>query len=82
MGTRYGTRWAGASEEVQRRTWLGLVSQGGVSLGLVLLIGEAFPGVGEGAVALAMAIIIGNILGGPVLLGRALAQPEAEGEGA
>jgi Kef-type K+ transport system membrane component KefB len=70
-----GTRLAGAPEDVQARTWQGLVSQGGVSLGLVLLVEESFPSVGAGVVALAMAIIIGNILGGPVLLGRALTRP-------
>ena len=70
--TRLGTRLSGASEEVQADSWKGLISQGGVSLGLVLLIRDAFPDVGGGVVALAMAVIIGNILGGPVLLGRAL----------
>jgi len=68
-----GTRWAGSSEEVQKLTWQGLISQGGVSLGLILIIGEKFPDIGPGVTALAMAIILGNILGGPVLLGRALA---------
>jgi hypothetical protein len=29
-------------------------------------------------VALAMAVILGNILGGPVLLGRALAAPRSD----
>ena len=81
LGTRYGTRVSGADEEIRERAWMGLVSQGGVSLGLVLLIQEAFPLVGPGVVALAMAIIIGNILGGPVLLGRALAPVDgAQGE--
>ena len=49
-----------------------------MSLGLVLVINEAFPDIGPGVVALAMAVIIGNILGGPILLGRALADPEAQ----
>ena len=79
-GARQGMRWAGADEQVRERAWLGLISQGGVSLGLVLLIRDAFPGVGAGVVALAMAVIIGNILGGPILLGRALAAPSAEAE--
>ncbi len=65
-------RVVGASEEIRSRLWQGLVSQGGVSLGLVLLVRESFPSVGAGVVPLAMAVIIGNILGGPVLLGRAL----------
>lgn len=60
--------------------WRGLISQGGVTLGLALVIQSSFPGVGGGVVALAMAVIIGNILIGPVLLKRALAGGEAEGE--
>lgn len=74
-GARSGMKWAGADPGVQTRAWQGLISQGGVSLGLVLLIRDAFPIVGEGVVALAMAVILGNILGGPVLLGRALRAP-------
>ena len=81
LATRRGMQWAGATEEVRERAWLGLISQGGVSLGLVLLIRDAFPDVGAGVVALAMAVIIGNILGGPILLGRALSPPKAETEG-
>lgn len=83
QGTIWGTRLAGAGTVVQQRSWQGLISQGGVSLGLVLLVQESFPELGANVVALAMAVIIGNILGGPILLGRALsAGAEAEaGEG-
>jgi len=63
---------------VRKRAWQGLISQGGVSLGLVLLVQESFPELGASVVSLAMAVIIGNILGGPVLLGRALAAARAE----
>jgi len=77
LSTIYGTKWSGATPAMQRLTWQGLVSQGGVSLGLILVIGEKFPEIGPGVVALAMAVIIGNILGGPILLGRALADPDA-----
>jgi Kef-type K+ transport system membrane component KefB len=73
-GVRLGTRWAGATEEVQTLTWRGLLSQGGVTLGLLMVLQEAFPEIGEGVVALGMAVIIGNILGGPVLLKTALAK--------
>lgn len=72
VATTRGARWAGADEEVRTRAWQGLVSQGGVSLGLVLLVRDSFPQVGASVVALAMAVIIGNILGGPILLSRAL----------
>jgi Kef-type K+ transport system membrane component KefB len=75
-----GARLAGTSPAIADLTWQGLISQGGVSLGLVLIIQEAFPELGAGVVALAMAVILGNILGGPVLLGRALAAAPNEGE--
>jgi Kef-type K+ transport system membrane component KefB len=79
QATIWGTRMAGADTSIQTRTWQGLISQGGVSLGLVLLIRESFPELGAGVVALAMAVIIGNILGGPILLGRALSAEEESG---
>jgi Kef-type K+ transport system membrane component KefB len=71
-GTNLGARWADAPPEVQSLTWRGLLSQGGVTLGLLLVLSETFPEIGEGVVALGMAIIIGNILGGPILLKTAL----------
>jgi Kef-type K+ transport system membrane component KefB len=71
-GARLGTRWAGASEEIRSLTWRGLMSQGGVTLGLLLVLEEAVPQIGDGIVALGMAVIIGNILGGPILLKTAL----------
>ena len=74
-GARKGMAWSGTDAHVQRYGWQGLISQGGVSLGLVLLIAQSFPEIGPNVVALAMAVILGNILGGPILLGRALAAP-------
>jgi len=71
-GARVGLARAGASPEIGQKTWQGLLSQGGVTLGLILLIQENFPTVGSGIVALGMAVIIGNIMGGPILLKRAL----------
>jgi hypothetical protein len=71
-GASLGTRWARAPVIVRSRTWKGLLSQGGVTLGLLLALHDAFPVLGEGVMALGMAVIIGNILGGPILLKRAL----------
>ena len=71
-GARTGLARAGASAHIGQKTWQGLLSQGGVTLGLLLLIQESFPAVGSEIVALGMAVIIGNVLGGPVLLKRAL----------
>ena len=80
LGSRWGTRMAGAEPEHRRKAWRGLISQGGVTLGLVLLIQAQFPTVGPGVVALGMAVIIGNILGGPILLKQALSDAPAEEE--
>jgi len=74
-GARIGLERAGADVDLRAKTWQGLISQGGVTLGLVLLIEERFPSVGPDIVALGMAVIIGSILGGPILLKRALAMP-------
>ncbi len=71
-GGRWGTRWAGAAGGIQALTWRGLMSQGGVTLGLLLVLQESLPSIGEGVVALGMAVIVGNILGGPILLKSAL----------
>jgi Kef-type K+ transport system membrane component KefB len=77
LGSRLGARGPSTPPDVRRLAWQGLISQGGVSLGLVLLIQERFPDLGQGVVALAMAVIVGNMLGGPILLGRALAAAPA-----
>jgi Kef-type K+ transport system membrane component KefB len=78
-GASLGTRWARAPVIVRSRTWKGLLSQGGVTLGLLLALHDSFPELGEGVVALGMAVIIGNILGGPILLKRALTQERLSG---
>lgn len=73
LGARWGTGAARAETRIRERAWRGLVSQGGVTLGLVLLMERSFPSVGAGVVALGMSVIIGNILAGPILLKAALA---------
>ncbi len=79
IGARAGMRLAGAHPHVTRQAWKGLISQGGVSLGLILVIQERFPEIGTPVLSLAMGAILGNILAGPILLGRALGAPEPEG---
>jgi Kef-type K+ transport system membrane component KefB len=76
LGATKGTAWAGAEAHVRGRTWQGIISQGGVSLGLILVVQARFEAVGDSLLALAMAVILGNILAGPILLARALSAPE------
>ncbi len=78
FGAGWGLRRAGAAPAIQRGAWKGLISQGGVTLGLLLLIEETYPAIGAGVVALGTAVIIGNILGGPILLKAALGRVERE----
>ncbi len=86
---RLGLTWLGVwtagrvvdlGEDVSRLTWRGLISQAGVTLGLSLLVEEAFPDWGATFVAITAAVIIVHLLVGPVLLKTALvASGEAKG---
>jgi Kef-type K+ transport system membrane component KefB len=73
VGARLGTSLAGAVERVRGNTGLGLISQGGVTMGLLLLL-EPLPAVGPTVVAFGMAVILANILVGPVVLRVALTE--------
>lgn len=89
---RLGLTWAGAwaasrvvkpSPEVRKLTWMGLVSQAGVTLGLSLLVGRTFPEWGDTFVAVTAAVIIFHLLLGPILLKVALTRAgEVRGVGA
>lgn len=72
LGAHMGARAARAPAPVTRLSWLGLISQAGVTLGLALLVGRELPALGDDFVAIAMAIIIFHMLFGPVLLKVAL----------
>ncbi len=73
-GAHLGTRLADAGDRIRRRTWQGLISQGGVTLGLLVLIERALPELGAGVMNLGMAVVVANILGGPILLKAALSE--------
>jgi len=73
-GARAGA-WAGrAPPAVARWSWMGLVSQAGVTLGLSGLVAESLPGPGDVFAAVTTAVIIVHLLAGPVLLKAALAR--------
>ncbi len=71
-GVQIGARVARSSPSVIRFTWMGLISQAGVTLGLSLLVAREIPGVGDVFVAVTTAVIIVHLLLGPVLLKVAL----------
>ncbi len=81
LGVRVGARMANTPPAVAGRTWMGLVSQAGVTLGLSLLVAREFPDWGRDFIAFTTAIIIFHLLVGPVLLKLALSRA-GESEGA
>jgi len=87
-GCRIGARLAGAEEKVRRYTWMGLVSQAGVALGLVTVAERVLPEVGGAMKTLFLAMIAVHELIGPILFRLALARsgelervPEGMGSG-
>jgi len=77
-GAQLGARVTDSSPLVTRWTWMGIISQAGVTLGLSLLVARELPAIGDAFVAVTTAVIIVHLLVGPVLLKVAL---ERAGEG-
>ncbi len=71
-GARLGARVGRAGPEVARWSWMGLISQAGVTLGLSALVAEALPGPGEVFAAVTTAVVVVHLLAGPILLNVAL----------
>jgi len=81
-GALIGTKLAGGVPVVRERTWQGLVSQGGVTLGLLVLAQESLGDLGDGVMNLGMAVVLGSILAGPILLKVALSAGAEDEAGA
>jgi Kef-type K+ transport system membrane component KefB len=65
--TRAAARYARVGPPADRLVWLGLVSQAGVTLGLVLIVAGEFPDWGAAMQTLTVALIAIHQLVGPVL---------------
>ncbi len=76
-GTRLGARLAGAEETVRAYAWTGLISQAGVTLGMVVIAVRAFPEWGAEMTTLFVAMVAIHELVGPVLFQHGL---QAAGE--
>src|SRR5216117_1456792 len=76
VSLRYGLLWAGRHPDVTpalaRNGWLGLISQGGVALGLAQLARRAFPEWGVSLEALVVAMIGVHEVAGPICFRQAL----------
>jgi Kef-type K+ transport system membrane component KefB len=72
LGMRIGGLWGKAGEAELRLTWMGLISQAGVAIGLAAIVAEAYPERGAQLSALLLSLIAVNQIVGPVLFRRAL----------
>lgn len=66
-GTQLGAWWAKAEPEVAKYTWMGLISQAGVAIGLSSVVAAAYPARGEEMRSLFLATIAINETIGPIL---------------
>jgi Kef-type K+ transport system membrane component KefB len=71
-GTQLGARWANAEPEARRYTWMGLISQAGVAIGLSTVVANVYPERGEELRTLFLAMIAINETVGPILFRIAL----------
>jgi Kef-type K+ transport system membrane component KefB len=69
-----GRSAAGLSDDMSAMTWMALVSQAGVTLGLTLIVAAEYPGWGSAVQVLMLALIALHQLIGPVLYRSALAR--------
>ena len=72
LGTRAGSAWAGLSEVERSYTWMGLVSQAGVAIGLAAIVAQAYGDLGVYLQGMLLALIAVNETVGPILFRRAL----------
>lgn len=82
MGTNVGARWGGATLPERRYTWLGLVSQAGVAIGLVTIVAQVYPERGDDLRTMFLAMIAINQTFGPVMFRQALVRSGELREGA
>ncbi len=71
-GTRLGAWWAKSEPAVARYTWMGLISQAGVAIGLSSVVAGVYPERGEELRSLFLAMIAINETAGPILFRLAL----------
>lgn len=82
-GSSIGGRLAGATAVERRYTWMGLIAQAGVAIGLVAVIAENYPDRGAEMRTLILSVIAINQVIGPVLGRMGLARAgEIGGAGA
>jgi Kef-type K+ transport system membrane component KefB len=73
-GAYAGARWGGATRAERQWTWMGLVSQAGVAIGLATIAAEAYPERGDEIRSLFLAMLAVNQTLGPILFRFALSR--------
>ena len=73
-GANLGARWGRATRVERQWTWMGLVSQAGVAIGLATVAAEAYPERGDDIRSLFLAMLAVNQTLGPILFRFALSR--------
>lgn len=74
VASRYGGKWGGESQTVQKNAWLAYLPQAGVTLGLVGSAGSQLPELSQPIIATGVAVVALNLLVGPITLRLALSR--------
>ncbi|MFN7984603.1 MAG: trehalose-6-phosphate synthase [Vicinamibacterales bacterium] len=72
LGVRVGSRVAGLREAVHLDVWTGLISQAGITLGLVAIVSDEFPDWGPHVQLLVVGMLALHELVGPIVFRQAL----------
>ncbi|HEX6535034.1 MAG TPA: cation:proton antiporter, partial [Gemmatimonadaceae bacterium] len=72
VGSNLGARWSTAPDVVRRDTWLGLISQSGVAIGLAAILASAYSTRGAEMQTLILSVIAINTVAGQILFRVAL----------
>ncbi len=80
FGTYIGAKLARDDSKVQKKSWMGFISQAGVALGMAIVVEESFPNWGGEFKTLVLAIIALNQIIGPIILQRFLVRSGEAGK--
>ncbi len=80
IGTTVGSRLAGETGHVARQSWLALITQAGIALGLAREASIQFPSLGDAFATLIVAVIVLNEIFGPMSLKWVLGRVDEIGE--
>ena len=86
IGSYAGGRFAGEDKSFNRYSWMGLITQAGIALGLAREVANEFPALGDAFATMVISVVVLNEIFGPMFLKSALRrtgeaqEPDREGD--